>query len=190
MWHSYSFFFFLAEALKLLPWCLLWQINHMVYDAVGDTMLFPHFWECSPVSAPCLSSSFKSIYCSQKSIRLSEGRCRFSGYGWALLCFLPNTPTYKHLWCLRWLNAFLGGEVTVRKKFHASLKRKGIRAFSLDIQIDAFTSSYSQKSIFMLDQITSLIIATQAKCSHSLALSFFLGFLIFRFSFKQSPFTR
>lgn len=93
-WHCWPYFF-MCEPSELPLCCLLQQINHIVYDAAGDIVLFPHFWDGSPVSTPCLSSSFKSIYCSHKSIRLSEERCRFKGHGSLLLHFLPNTHTHR-----------------------------------------------------------------------------------------------
>ena len=83
----------MCEALKLPSRSLAWQLNHIFYDAAGGYCAVPTFLRVFPVSAPCLSSSFKSIYCSQKSIRLSEERCRFSGYGSQLSHFLPHTHT-------------------------------------------------------------------------------------------------
>lgn len=94
----------------------------------------PTFLRVFPVSTPYLSSSFKSIYCSQKSIRLSEERCRLWGYGSLLSHFPPSLPhthicTYRQRQkkkkncddqgacvCVFWV-------LTVRKKCHTSLKK-------------------------------------------------------------------
>lgn len=92
----------------------------------------PTFLRVFPVSAPCLSSSFKSIYCSQKSIRLSEERCRFSGYGSVLPHFLlvsyasppkekkKDWPHWK-VWVCASFFFFL--MVMRRKRCHTSLKK-------------------------------------------------------------------
>ena len=47
LWHCRSYFF-MCEALKLPSRPVAWQLNHIFYDAAGDIVLFPHFWECSP----------------------------------------------------------------------------------------------------------------------------------------------
>lgn len=95
----------------------------------------PIFLRVFPVSAPCLSSSFKSIYCSLKSIRLSEERCRFSGYGSLILHFLSlflilmyrgkkkscDSPSDRHV---RVSFVCVCVLVTMRKKCHTTLKKR------------------------------------------------------------------
>ena len=129
----------MCEALKLPSRSLAWQLNHIFYDAAGGYCAVPTFLRVFPVSAPCLSSSFKSIYCSQKSIRLSEERCRFSGYGSQLSHFLPHTHTDTLVGkkncdgqgaCVSFLFFFFFffWVVTVRKKCHTSLEKEQGRA--------------------------------------------------------------
>ena len=140
----------MCEALKLPSRSLAWQLNHIFYDAAGGYCAVPTFLRVFPVSAPCLSSSFKSIYCSQKSIRLSEERCRFSGYGSQLSHFLPHTHTHTHThttvmakvpvcrFFFFFFFFFFFWVVTVRKKCHTSLEKERGRAkpFSLGSQIN------------------------------------------------------
>lgn len=170
LWHCGSYFF-MCEALKLLSRSLAWQLNHIFYDAAGGYCAVPTFLRVFPVSAPCLSSSFKSIYCSQKSIRLSEERCRFWGYGSVLSHFLPlflintHTHTQKKNCDSRGACESVFWVATVRKKCHTSLeKSKGklsLFAGQPNQWTQAFTSSARHtKSIFMLDQITSLPVTT------------------------------
>ena len=47
LWHCRSHFFLVLGVKIVIPF-LAWQLNHIFYDAAGDIVLFPHFWECSP----------------------------------------------------------------------------------------------------------------------------------------------
>lgn len=71
----------MREALKIAILFLGMALKSYILWCSRGYCAVPTFLRVFPVSAPCLSSSFKSIYCSQKSIRLSEERCRFWGYG-------------------------------------------------------------------------------------------------------------
>lgn len=134
----------------------------------------PTFLRVFPVSAPCLSSSFKSIYCSQKSIRLSEERCRFSGYGSVLPHFLlvsyasppkekkKDWPHWKVWVCASFFFFWWwweGRGVThLWKRMSASWT---FSPWQPNQWSRSFTSSARHtKSIFMLDQITSLPVTT------------------------------
>lgn len=79
----------MREALKIAILFLGMALKSYILWCSRGYCAVPTFLRVFPVSAPCLSSSFKSIYCSQKSIRLSEERCRFWGYGSLLSHFLP-----------------------------------------------------------------------------------------------------
>lgn len=136
----------------------------------------PTFLRVFPVSAPCLSSSFKSIYCSQKSIRLSEERCRIWGYGSVLFHFIPLILIHTHTGkkncnansngvSVFFFSSFFFWVVTVRKKCHTSLeKTKGKLSLfpgQPDQCMQALTSlAWHTESIFMLDQIASLSVTT------------------------------
>lgn len=105
----------------------------------------PTFLRVFPVSAPCLSSSFKSIYCSQKSIRLSEERCRIWGYGSVLFHFLPlfliHTHTHKEKKTVmptmpECLFFFFGWWQWGRSVTHLWKRARASWAFSLDSQIN------------------------------------------------------
>lgn len=84
------------------------------HNAAVEYCAVPTFLRALPVSAPCLSSSFKSIYCWRKSIRLSEGKVEH--------------PRARVCVCLSYLSA--GGS----EKKASHIRRKG--AFSLDGQIN------------------------------------------------------
>lgn len=53
---------------------LITHIYFFPHNAAVEYCAVPTFLRALPVSGPCLSSSFKSIYCWRKSIRLSEGK--------------------------------------------------------------------------------------------------------------------
>lgn len=108
----------MREALKIAILFLGMALKSYILWCSRGYCAVPTFLRVFPVSAPCLSSSFKSIYCSQKSIRLSEERCRFWGYGshCSLTFFLSSsyirkTTTKKRKWklsCLRVLFFLVG----------------------------------------------------------------------------------
>lgn len=85
----------MREALKIAILFLGMALKSYILWCSRGYCAVPTFLRVFPVSAPCLSSSFKSIYCSQKSIRLSEERCRFWGYGSLLSHFLPLFLIHK-----------------------------------------------------------------------------------------------
>lgn len=130
--HCQSYFiFFHAWSIKNchpVPWHLALK-SYILWCSRGYCAV-PTFLRVFPVSAPCLSSSFKSIYCSQKSIRLSEERCRFWGYGSLLSHFLPlflihkkknNNKKESESWaaCV----SFFFWLVTAREGCHTSLEK-------------------------------------------------------------------
>lgn len=85
----------MREALKIAILFLGMALKSYILWCSRGYCAVPTFLRVFLVSAPCLSSSFKSIYCSQKSIRLSEERCRFWGYGSLLSHFLPLFLIHK-----------------------------------------------------------------------------------------------
>lgn len=95
LWHCRSYIS-RGKALELPSHSLAWQLNHIFYGAAGDIVLFPHFWVCSPSALLVCHHLLKSIYCSPKSILLSEERCRFWGYGSPLSHFLSLFLTHTH----------------------------------------------------------------------------------------------
>lgn len=128
--HCQSYFiFFMREALKIAILFLGMALKSYILWCSRGYCAVPTFLRVFPVSAPCLSSSFKSIYCSQKSIRLSEERCRFWGYGSLLSHFLPlflihekkNKTKESESWaaCV----SFFFGLVTAREGCHTSLEK-------------------------------------------------------------------
>lgn len=128
--HCQSYFiFFMHEALKIAILFLGMALKSYILWCSRGYCAVPTFLRVFPVSAPCLSSSFKSIYCSQKSIRLSEERCRFWGYGSLLSHFLPlfliheKKTTKKRKWKLSCLRVLFFWLVTAREGCHTSLEK-------------------------------------------------------------------
>lgn len=110
----------------------------------------PTFLRGFTVSIPYLSSSFKSIYCSQKSIRLSEERCRLWGCS-SLLSHFPSSPPQTHIYKYRqrvkglwWPCVSVFWVLTVRKCRTSSKKSKGKLSLSLGSQINGAGLSLPQ----------------------------------------------
>lgn len=146
--HCWSYFFHVRGIKIAILFCGMAVKSYILWCSRGYCAA-PTFLRVFPVSAPCLSSSFKSIYCSQKSIRLSEERCRIWGYGSVRFHFLPlflvHTHTHaqrkKKLWYPRCLSVyffffFFGWWQWGRSVTHLWKRARASWAFSLDSQIN------------------------------------------------------
>lgn len=143
----------MREALKIAIVFLGMALKSYILWCSRGYCAVPTFLRVFPVSAPCLSSSFKSIYCSQKSIRLSEERCRFWGYGshCSLTFFLSSSYIRKKTTTKKKVKAelpacpfFFGWWQRGRGVTH-HWKRAGVsRTFSLDSQINGTGLPFSK----------------------------------------------
>lgn len=158
--HCQSYFiFFMREALKIAILFLGMALKSYILWCSRGYCAVPTFLRVFPVSAPCLSSSFKSIYCSQKSIRLSEERCRFWGYGSLLSHFLPlflihekkNKTKESESWAAC-VSFFFGWWQRGRGVTHHWKRAGASWTFSLDSQINGaglpFSKPDTQKAFF------------------------------------------
>lgn len=109
----------------------------------GGYCAVPTFLRVFPVSATCLPSSFKSIYCSQKSICLSEERCIFwyseDIAGGALTFSLSSSYTHSEKKKVMFFVFFFGWWQWGRSVLHLPHLRKRARArwdSSMDSQIN------------------------------------------------------
>lgn len=151
--HCQSYFIFsMREALKIAILFLGMALKSYILWCSRGYCAVPTFLRVFPVSAPCLSSSFKSIYCSQKSIRLSEERCRFWGYGSLLSHFLPlflihkknNNKKKKVKAELPACPFFFGWWQRGRGVTHHWKRAGASRTFSLDSQINGTGLPFSK----------------------------------------------